>query len=63
MKKLVSISTAAETLRDWDRNGTLVPVKTPGNHRRYKIEDSRGASRRTVAREFPTESWEITVWA
>ncbi len=45
-KKLVGIGEAAEmlgvskgTLREWDRDGTLVPVKTMGNHRRYKMTD------------------------
>jgi putative resolvase len=45
-KRLVSISKAADqlgvcidTLREWDKAGTLVSVKTAGNHRRYRIED------------------------
>lgn len=45
-KKLVGIGEASEmlgvskgTLREWDRDGTLVPVKTVGNHRRYKVSD------------------------
>jgi excisionase family DNA binding protein len=45
-RQLVSISQAAdllgvcqETLRQWDREGKLIPVKTAGNHRRYRIED------------------------
>jgi putative resolvase len=45
-KKLVAVGEAAEmlgvsksTLREWDREGTLVPVKTVGNHRRYKVSD------------------------
>lgn len=28
-----------ETLRRWDREGKLIPLKTPGGHRRYKITD------------------------
>jgi len=46
MNNLVSIGKAAdqlgvceETLRQWDREGKLVPVKTAGNHRRYRMED------------------------
>ena len=45
-KKLLSIGKTAEvlgvhidTLREWDKEGKLVPVKTPGNHRRYKMSD------------------------
>lgn len=45
-QKLISISKAAnmlgvhvDTLREWDAKGKLVPVKTVGNHRRYKLED------------------------
>lgn len=44
--KLLSIGRTAEilgvhidTLREWDRDGKLVSVKTPGNHRRYKTSD------------------------
>lgn len=45
-QKLVSIGKTAEmlgvsinTLRLWDQEGKLQPVKTLGNHRRYKLED------------------------
>lgn len=45
-KQLVSIGKAADelgvcinTLRDWDRSGQLVPVKTKGSHRRYRMCD------------------------
>jgi excisionase family DNA binding protein len=45
-QKLISIGKAADilgvhvdTLREWDSEGKLCPVKTIGNHRRYKIED------------------------
>lgn len=45
-KQLVSIGRASEllgvcvdTLREWDKAGRLVPVKTVGNHRRYRISD------------------------
>ena len=45
-QKLISIGKAAEilgvhidTLREWDNEKKLVPVKTLGNHRRYKLED------------------------
>ena len=45
-QKLVSIGEASQilgvnidTLRQWDKSGTLVPMKTPGGHRRYKISD------------------------
>ena len=46
MDKLLSISKTAsilgvsgETLRNWDREGKLTPVKTAGGHRRYKESD------------------------
>ena len=45
-QKLLSIGKAAEilgvhldTLREWDKEGKLVPIKTFGNHRRYKMSD------------------------
>ena len=44
--KLLSIGKTAEvlgvhidTLREWDKEGKLVPVKTFGGHRRYKMTD------------------------
>ena len=46
MNKLVSIKQAAElfgvstkTLRNWDRDGRLSPIRTLGGHRRYCISD------------------------
>lgn len=43
---LVSIKEASrilgvcnDTLREWDKNGDFVPTRTPGGHRRYRIED------------------------
>jgi putative resolvase len=45
-QKLVSIGKAADilgvhtdTLREWDKENKLVPVKTLGNHRRYRLAD------------------------
>lgn len=45
-KQLISIGKAADqlgvcidTLREWDKSGILTPVKTGGNHRRYRICD------------------------
>lgn len=44
--KLLSIGKTAEilgvrieTLREWDKDGKLNPVKTFGGHRRYRLED------------------------
>lgn len=44
--KLLSIGKTADmlgvhidTLREWDKEGKLIPVKTFGNHRRYKLCD------------------------
>ena len=45
-KQLISIGKAADelgvhinTLRDWDKTGQLIPVKTKGCHRRYRVCD------------------------
>lgn len=45
-QRYVSIGKAADllgvhvdTLREWDAEGKLCPIKTPGNHRRYLLED------------------------
>ena len=50
-QKLISIGKAAnllgvhvDTLREWDKEGKLVPVKTFGSHRRYKLEDIESLS-------------------
>ena len=32
------LSVSATTLRKWDKEGVLVPVKTNGGHRRYDVE-------------------------
>ena len=44
MSDLISIGAAAEmlgvcpkTLRDWDKQRLLCPIRTPGGHRRYSI--------------------------
>jgi predicted site-specific integrase-resolvase len=48
MKKLVSIGDASKilgvsipTLRRWDKEGRLVPIKTDAGHRRYDISEIR----------------------
>jgi len=45
-KQLISIGKAADrlgvcidTLREWDKNDILKPIKTAGNHRRYRVCD------------------------
>lgn len=44
MEKLVSLKEVAEllgvhpcTLREWDKNGKLEAIKTPGGHRKYQL--------------------------
>ena len=46
MEKLLNLKKASQylnvhkdTLRRWDREGKLTPLKTPGGHRRYKLSD------------------------
>ena len=46
MDKLIDICEAAEllgvskeTLRNWDRNGSLKALRTKGHHRRYRLSD------------------------
>lgn len=46
MSKLISIVEASDllgvdnsTLRRWDKEGKLVPIRTLGGHRRYKVDD------------------------
>jgi predicted site-specific integrase-resolvase len=45
-EKLINIKNAdemldvsKETLRNWDRSGKLISVRTCGNHRRYRLID------------------------
>ena len=40
----VSIS----TVRDWERKGKIISVRTPGGHRRYKEEDVRELMKKDV---------------
>jgi hypothetical protein len=47
-----------ETLRNWDRNGLLKPVKTVGGHRRYRLEDIQNLlGSRMRNKEKITEYW------
>ena len=46
MNKLLNIketcallNVSASTLRRWDKEGVLTPVRTSGKHRRYRIQD------------------------
>lgn len=46
MDELISIKKAAKmlgvaqsTLREWDKNGRLKPIRTVGGHRRYRLAD------------------------
>lgn len=55
MSEFVSIQEAARilgvsvaTLRNWDREGRLVPVRTLGGHRRYDLAEISGVLQRGV---------------
>lgn len=60
MSGLVPLRKAAEilgcgtsTLRTWDKNGSLVAIRTPGGQRRYRIEDLerfQGIAKKTTQR-------------
>ena len=59
MSRYVSIGEAAqikgvsiETLRNWEEKVTLVPERTEGGHRRYKLKDLVGVD---------TQSQKVTV--
>ena len=46
MDKLLTIKEVAElvkahpnTLRRWEKEGVLKPIKTPGGHRRYRLSE------------------------
>lgn len=46
MEKLMTIQEVADvlhvtatTLRRWEKNGKIKPIRTFGNHRRYKLSD------------------------
>lgn len=36
------LGVSTHTLRNWERSGTLVPIRTPGGHRRYLPEQITG---------------------
>jgi excisionase family DNA binding protein len=64
MSGLVTLRRAAEilgcgtsTLRTWDKNGSLVAIRTPGRQRRYRIEDLetfQGIVRKTTPKSDAT---------
>ena len=67
-QKLLSISKTAEilgvhpnTLREWDREGKLKPVKTCGNHRRYKLSDIEKMCEETQ-REIESDEIRVAVY-
>jgi excisionase family DNA binding protein len=35
----VTLNVSKKTLRRWDESGKLIPVRTPGGHRKYREED------------------------
>ena len=54
MERYVSIGEAAQikgvsidTLRLWEEKEILIPVRTEGGHRRYKLSDLLGANNNT----------------
>lgn len=38
-KAAKELGVSINTLRRWDKEGILVPLKTPSGHRRYNLED------------------------
>ena len=68
-KQLVSIGKAADelgvcidTLREWDKSGYLTPVKTKGNHRRYRLSDIDNL-KGEVSEKRPDERVRVAVYA
>ena len=37
-KAASTIGVAAVTLRRWEKKGLITPLRTPGNHRRYPLD-------------------------
>jgi len=69
-QKMVSIGKAADmlglhidTLREWDKEGKLTPVKTFGGHRRYKICDIQQFCGDLVKKEKEAESLKVATYA
>ena len=69
-KQLVSIGKAADklgvcidTLREWDKSGTLKPVKTPGNHRRYYVSDIERMKGETPSSSHSDNKTRVAVYA
>jgi len=68
MDKLITIKKAAEilsvsdeTLRNWEKEGKIVPVYTAGGHRRYKIEDIESMAGKVV--ETPALTNRVAIYA
>ena len=69
-QKLLSIGKTAnvlgvhiDTLREWDKEGKLVPVKTPGNHRRYKWSDIQAFCGELAKQEKEEDGVKVATYA
>ena len=69
MKKMISIAKAAEmigvtpkTLRVWDKESVLKPLKTPKGHRRYNIEDINNLMNNDVANNISIDMQKVYVY-
>lgn len=69
-QKLLSIGKAADilgvcldTLREWDKEGKLVPVKTPGNHRRYRLSDIKAFCGEIVEHKKERDEVKVATYA
>jgi len=73
-KNLLTISEAAnylsvsiDTLRLWDKNRKLMPIKTIGGHRRYEIEEldkllkSNDNGKRMMLRELLYQAQQLAI--
>jgi excisionase family DNA binding protein len=67
MNKLLNIREAADylhvtpdCLRKWHRNGTLVPLKTAGGHRRYDLDELKKFVGQNVDEEEQNENCCVT---
>jgi len=47
-----SLGVTTKTLRRWENKGYLMPSRTPGGHRRYKLSSLKAIKRKTAIKIY-----------
>lgn len=61
----IKLGVSISTVREWERRGKIVSIRTPGGHRRYKVEDIRDLMKKgtfelkSIVKLIQTPTWRI----